>query len=115
LQRPVKVEKVKKPRKTPNSTGGVCAFDLFTITFLHAVPRNSGYSKHLLLSDALSSLVGADKVICEFHSIAIDAQLARHDVVKRVWAIIKEKNMYDPKNRQFVICDEAFTKVFSEF
>ena len=89
---------------------------MFTITFLHTVPRNSGYSKHLLLSDSLSALVGADKVrICEFYSIVFDAQLARHDVVKRVWAIIKEKNMYDPKNRQFVICDEAFTKVFSEF
>jgi chromatin remodeling complex protein RSC6 len=38
-------------------------------------------------------------------------EMARHEVVKKVWAIIKEKNLYDPKNKQFAICDEQLHKV----
>lgn len=40
-----------------------------------------------------------------------EEQMARHEVVKRVWAIIKEKNLYDPKNKQYAICDEQLLKV----
>lgn len=36
----------------------------------------------------------------------MDAEaLPRHEVVKKVWAIIKERNLYDPKNKQFAVCD----------
>jgi chromatin remodeling complex protein RSC6 len=40
--------------------------------------------------------------------------MARHEVVKKVWAIIKERNLYDPKNKQFAICDDELLKVFGE-
>jgi len=59
----------------------------------------SGYTRSLKLSTELAALVGQES-------------MARHEVVKRVWAIIKERNLYDPKNKQFAICDEALLKVF---
>jgi len=62
-------------------------------------PRKSGgYTKQLQLSPELSALVGAEA-------------MARHEVVKKVWSIIKEKNLYDPKNKQYAICDDALLKV----
>jgi chromatin remodeling complex protein RSC6 len=41
--------------------------------------------------------------------------MPRHEVVKRMWAIIKERNLYDPKNKQFAICDEQLMKVFGNY
>jgi len=57
-----------------------------------------GYTKSLQLSPELAALVGAES-------------MARHEVVKKVWSIIKEKNLYDPKNKQYAICDDALLKV----
>ncbi|GLV32786.1 Novel nucleolar protein 2 [Carabus blaptoides fortunei] len=37
--------------------------------------------------------------------------MARHEVVKKIWAIIKERNLYDPKNKQYAICDDDLMKV----
>ncbi|KAJ8960048.1 hypothetical protein NQ318_009485 [Aromia moschata] len=58
----------------------------------------SGYTKTLTLSPELAALVGKES-------------MARHEVVQKVWAIIKEKNLYDPKNKQYAICDDALMKV----
>ncbi|CAH1962150.1 unnamed protein product [Acanthoscelides obtectus] len=58
----------------------------------------SGYTKTMTLSPELAALVGSDS-------------MARHEVVKKVWAIIKEKNLYDPTNKQYAICDAALMKV----
>ncbi|KAM3957262.1 upstream activation factor subunit spp27 homolog Non2 [Aphomia sociella] len=60
--------------------------------------KGGGYTRAYKLSPALSALMGAD-------------EMPRHEVVKRVWAIIKEKKLYDPNNRQFAICDDALYKV----
>lgn len=57
-----------------------------------------GYTKTMNLSPELAALVGQDA-------------MARHEVVKKVWSIIKERNLYDPKNKQFAICDDALLKV----
>ena len=43
--------------------------------------KGSGYTKAYTLSSELSALVGAK-------------QMARHEVVKKVWSIIKERNLY---------------------
>ncbi|XP_065360608.1 uncharacterized protein Non2 [Calliphora vicina] len=64
-----------------------------------AGPRKStGFTRAYNLSPELSSLMGAEA-------------LPRHEVVKKVWAIIKERNLYDPKNKQFAICDDELMKV----
>ena len=58
----------------------------------------TGFTRPYKLSPELSSLLGAK-------------ELPRHEVVKKVWAIIKEKNLYDPKNKQYAICDKELEKV----
>lgn len=40
-----------------------------------------GYTRAITLSPELAAVVGAD-------------QMARHEVVKKVWSIIKERNLY---------------------
>lgn len=60
--------------------------------------KGKGYTKPLQLSPELADVVGAE---C----------LPRHEVVKRIWAIIKERSLYDPKNKQFAICDGQLQKV----
>lgn len=42
---------------------------------------NSGYTKSITLSPELASLMGTEA-------------LPRHEVVKKMWAIIKERNLY---------------------
>lgn len=60
--------------------------------------KGTGFTRPYKLSADLASVVGAD-------------EMPRHEVVKKVWAIIKERNLYDPKNKQFAICDSELQKV----
>lgn len=46
--------------------------------------KYTGFTRPYKLSPELSSLMGK-------------AEMPRHEVVKKVWSIIKEKNLYDPK------------------
>jgi len=39
-------------------------------------------------------------------------QLARKEVVKKMWDIVKERNLQDPKDKRFMLCDEELQKVF---
>ncbi|EDW36754.1 GL18416 [Drosophila persimilis] len=86
-------EVVKKPpakKKTKAAGGGSSGT---------GAPRKStGFTRAYNLSPELSALMGAPS-------------LPRHEVVKKVWAIIKERDLYDPKNKQFAICDEELMKV----
>jgi len=61
--------------------------------------KNDGFTKAVRLSPELASLMGQ-----EF--------MARHEVVKNVWSLIRERNLYDPNNKQFAICDEKLLPVF---
>uniref|UniRef100_A0A182S5W5 Uncharacterized protein n=1 Tax=Anopheles maculatus TaxID=74869 RepID=A0A182S5W5_9DIPT len=60
--------------------------------------KSSGYTRPYTLSEDLAAICGAES-------------LPRHEVVKKIWAIIKERNLYDPKNRQYAICDADLQKV----
>lgn len=57
-----------------------------------------GFSKSLTLSDDLAAIVGTKEA-------------PRHEVVKQMWAYIKENKLQDPKNKQFAICDEKLHKI----
>ncbi|XP_064465755.1 uncharacterized protein LOC135377332 isoform X2 [Ornithodoros turicata] len=63
--------------------------------------RESSYSRKCALSAELSVVVGAE-------------QMARHDVVKKMWEIFRERNLVDPSNKQFAFCDEQLHKVFGQ-
>lgn len=56
---------------------------LFLFLFVIQAKRggNSGYTKSVTLSPELASLMGSEA-------------LPRHEVVKKMWAIIKERNLY---------------------
>lgn len=60
--------------------------------------KSTGFTRPYNLSPELSALMGAEA-------------LPRHEVVKKIWAMIKERNLYDPKNKQFAICDDELLKV----
>jgi len=57
-----------------------------------------GYMKDVKLSDELADIVGGN-------------EMPRHEVVKRMWAYIKENKLQDPKNKQFIKCDEKLSKI----
>lgn len=61
--------------------------------------RVSIYSKPCLLSGELATVMGTDK-------------MARKDVVKRMWEIVRERKLEDPKNKQYMLCDEQLQRVF---
>jgi len=39
-------------------------------------------------------------------------QMSRPEVVKKMWSIIKEKNLYDPEDKKFAICNNDLLPVF---
>lgn len=64
-----------------------------------SMPIKSGMKSRLCkLSSELAAICGAD-------------MLPRQDVITKVWAFIKDRNLYDPKNGQYVICDSELQKV----
>lgn len=75
-------KKAKSAKKVKKSGGG-----------------GKGFTRPIKLSQELSNLMGGAE------------SLPRHEVVKKVWALIKERNLYDPKNKQFAICDAELQKV----
>jgi len=63
--------------------------------------KATGFTKDLKLSDELAAVVGTSKA-------------PRHEVVKQLWAYIKENNLQDPSNKQFAVCDDKLLKVIGE-
>lgn len=60
--------------------------------------KNGGYTAPVKLSAELADIVGG-------------TEMPRHEVVKRMWAYIKENNLQDPKNKQMIKCDDKLSKV----
>ena len=63
--------------------------------------KPTGFTKDFQLSTELAAIVGCNKA-------------PRHEVVKQLWAYIKENNLQDPTNKQFAICDDKLLKVIGE-
>lgn len=60
--------------------------------------KPNAFTKPIKLSEELADIVG-------------DNEMPRHEVVKRMWAYIKENKLQDPKNKQIIICDEKLSRV----
>jgi len=54
----------------------------------------TGYTKTCKLSAELVAVMGQPR-------------MASHEVVKRVWKLIKEQDLHDPRNHQFDICNDV--------
>ena len=61
----------------------------------------AGYTKPMKISPELEAVIGVKEA-------------PRHEVIKRMWAYIKDNNLQDPKNKQFANCDEKLEKVIGE-
>merc|ERR1711973_192478 len=68
------------------------------------MPKGSGLTKPLTLSKELAELIGAKK----------DEKLSRPEIVKRLWAYIKEHKLQDPENKQFFKPDKKMEPIFGK-
>ena len=68
------------------------------------MPKGSGLTKPLNLSPELADIIGAKK----------GEQLSRPEVVKRIWAYLKEKKLQDPENKQFFKPDAKMQPIFGK-
>jgi len=53
----------------------------------------------MILSQPLAEMLG-------------ETELSRPQTVKKIWAYVKERDLQDPKDRRYFVCDEALRKVF---
>ncbi|XP_056698416.1 upstream activation factor subunit spp27 isoform X2 [Spinacia oleracea] len=61
--------------------------------------KGTGFTRLCCLSPQLQELVGVP-------------EMARTEVVKKLWAYIKEKDLQDPSNRRNIKCDEMLHPIF---
>ncbi|KAJ3087520.1 hypothetical protein HK102_010888 [Quaeritorhiza haematococci] len=64
--------------------------------------RQTAFTKPLVLSPVLSDFLGGVK------------QMGRTDVVKNIWAYIKEHDLQDPKDKRNIMCDASLQEVFGK-
>lgn len=57
------------------------------------------------------SLLKPVKLSPELANLMGSKALPRHEVIKRMWRVIRERNLYDPRNKQFAICDAELEKI----
>ncbi|KJE97582.1 hypothetical protein CAOG_09088 [Capsaspora owczarzaki ATCC 30864] len=60
-----------------------------------------GFSKPVGVSPELAALLGA-------------SELPRSQVIKKLWVIIKERNLQDPTNKQFILCDPQLEAIIGK-
>merc|ERR1712179_12543 len=68
------------------------------------MPKGSGLMKPMALSPSLASIVGTRP----------EERLSRPQVVKKLWAYIKEHNLQDPENKQMFTPDKLMEPVFGK-
>ncbi|CAI2176166.1 3520_t:CDS:2 [Funneliformis geosporum] len=62
---------------------------------------NTGIHKPLILSQVLAEFLQAE-------------EMSRLEVVKRLWAYIKENALQDPSDKRFIVCDERLMTIFNQ-
>ena len=62
--------------------------------------KNTGFHKPLLLSPALSELLGGEK------------SLSRPQTTKKIWEYIKSRDLQDPSDKRHILCDDKMRTVF---
>lgn len=62
---------------------------------------NTGFNREMALSNELHSLLGVWK-------------LSRPQVVKNLWAYIKDNNLQNPDDKRQIVCDERLEQLFKK-
>ena len=65
-------------------------------------PRKTGINMELNVSEELASIIGTKS----------GEKISRPQVVKRLWAYLKENNLQDPENKQYFTPDAKMEPVF---
>jgi upstream activation factor subunit UAF30 len=65
------------------------------------VPSNTGFNRELILSDELSSVLGTSR-------------LSRPQVVKQLWAYIKDNHLQNPDDKRQILCNEKLQVIFKK-
>ncbi|WWC92383.1 uncharacterized protein L201_007340 [Kwoniella dendrophila CBS 6074] len=60
---------------------------------------NNPFNREMILSDALADLVSAPR-------------LSRPQVVKQIWAYVKDHGYQDQSDKRYILCDDKLKKVF---
>ena len=68
------------------------------------MPKGSGLTKPLTLSKELTAMLGEKEGV----------KLSRPEIVKRVWAMIKENKLQDPENKQYFTPDAKMVPIFGK-
>jgi len=63
----------------------------------------NGLTKPMTVSKELGAIVGAK-----------GEKLARSEIIKRLWAYLKEKKLQDPENKQYFTPDKLMAPVFGD-
>lgn len=63
------------------------------------VNLNSPFNAPLILSEPLSNLLG-------------ESQLSRPETVKRIWQYVKARDLQDPDDRRYILCDDSMRPIF---
>ena len=58
-----------------------------------------GFAMEYILSKQLAEIVGLEKA-------------TRGTIAKQVWAYVKERDLQDPENKQYILCDDKLKKLF---
>lgn len=58
-----------------------------------------GFAMEYILSEQLTEIVGLEKA-------------TRGTISKQVWAYVKERDLQDPENKQYIMCDAKLKKLF---
>ena len=67
------------------------------------MPKGSGLTKPLKLSKDLKDLLGVE-----------EEEMSRPQVVKHVWAYLKENKLQDPENKQWFTPDKKMEPIFGK-
>ncbi|XP_031284639.1 upstream activation factor subunit spp27-like [Pistacia vera] len=85
-------EKKEKSNKKGSKKKGLTKVD-------KDVKKRGGFTKLCSLSPELQTLFGV-------------SELARTEVVKKLWVYIKDNQLQDPKNKRNILCDESLHALF---
>ena len=67
-------------------------------------PKKTGLQAPLDISDDLAKIIGTAK----------GEQVSRPQVIKKLWAYLKEHNLQDPENKQWFTPDKLMQPVFGK-